>query len=95
MKFQVPSVKEKKHSKVQNPYIYVMLQGRIPFHVPEQVPWAEVAKMLSTKFAQMTGRGLTDQNLRYLANKLFNTTGQQDHSQTHVSWSQFNRVGYS
>ncbi|XP_052803181.1 signal transducer and activator of transcription 5B-like isoform X2 [Mya arenaria] len=65
--------------------------GRIPFQVPDQVPWPEVASMLSTKFAHMTGRGLTEQNLRYLANKLFAVTGQQDFSQHKVAWAQFNK----
>jgi len=41
----------------------------------------------------MTGRGLSENNLRYLSNKLFNTGGSPDYSNTVVTWSQFNKVG--
>ncbi|KAL4228952.1 Signal transducer and activator of transcription 5B [Mactra antiquata] len=64
---------------------------RIPFQVPDTVPWPELAKMLSTKFEAMTGRGLNDSNLKYLANKLFGTSGQVDFSNHKVSWVQFNK----
>lgn len=71
------------------------LQKRIPFQVPDTVPWPELGKMLSTKFEAMTGRGLSDSNLRYLANKLFGTSGQMDFSNSMVTWVQFNKVGYN
>ncbi|XP_060571186.1 signal transducer and activator of transcription 5A-like isoform X2 [Ruditapes philippinarum] len=66
--------------------------GRIPFQVPDKVPWSEVAKMLSTKFCAMTGRGLSDINLKYLGNKLFGMSGTVDFSSAVVSWTQFNKV---
>lgn len=74
-------------------HLVLFLQGRTPFQVPDQVPWPDVAEMLSIKFYQMTGRGLKESNLQYLANKLFNTSGNHDYSNTMVTWSQFNKVG--
>ena len=69
------------------------LQCRKPFLVPDTVPWSEVGKMLSTKFMSMTGRGLSEGNLKYLATKIFGpTAGNQDPSQLMVTWSQFNKV---
>lgn len=64
--------------------------GRIPFQVPEAVPWPEIARMLSTKFLAMTGKGLDDNSLSYLATKIF-STGKQDFSQMMVTWLQFNK----
>ena len=48
--------------------------------------------MLSTKFCAMTGRGLSEGNLKYLGNKLFGTSGTVDFSSAVVSWAQFNKV---
>ncbi|XP_053409136.1 signal transducer and activator of transcription 5B-like isoform X3 [Mercenaria mercenaria] len=65
--------------------------GRTPFQVPDKVPWSDLAKMLSTKFCAMTGRGLSDSNLKYLGNKLFGTSGTVDFSSAVVTWAQFNK----
>ncbi|KAF2355356.1 STAT transcription factor protein interaction [Trinorchestia longiramus] len=46
-------------------------QGRVLFAVPDKVPWPKVADMLDTKFKSVTGRGLTHDNLQYLAGKAF------------------------
>lgn len=62
--------------------------GRIPFQVPDSVSWLELAKMLSTKFKAMTGRGLSESNLSFLAGKLFGNSG-TDLDTAMVSWSQF------
>jgi len=45
--------------------------GRIPFAVPEKVAWKAVAEALNMKFRSATGRPLTDDNLRFLAEKAF------------------------
>lgn len=45
--------------------------GRIPFKVPDRVPWANVATALSMKFLAVTGRGLSDESLIFLAEKVF------------------------
>lgn len=45
--------------------------GRKPFVVPDKVPWAQVANALNLKFTAATGRPLSDENLKYLAEKVF------------------------
>lgn len=62
--------------------------GRIPFQVPDAVPWSDLAEMLSTKFKAMTGKGLSDSNLNFLAGKLFGPSV-PDLSTAVVTWSQF------
>lgn len=64
--------------------------GRAPFAVPEKVPWGQVAEALNIKFTAATGRPLTDDNIRFLAEKAFRI--QQpggDYSNMLFSWSQF------
>ncbi|XP_076437051.1 signal transducer and activator of transcription 5B-like [Babylonia areolata] len=63
--------------------------GRLPFVVPEQVPWPYLGEQLSMKFRQHTGRGLSIDSLDYLASKIFGV--QADYSQTLISWVQFNK----
>uniref|UniRef100_A0A0P4VTF2 Signal transducer and activator of transcription n=2 Tax=Scylla olivacea TaxID=85551 RepID=A0A0P4VTF2_SCYOL len=67
-------------------------QGRIPFTVPDKVPWPQVADMLDAKFKSATGRGLTEDNLRFLAGKAFRLDRSpqvQDFTNMMLSWSQF------
>ncbi|KAL6986575.1 Signal transducer and activator of transcription 5B [Sarracenia purpurea var. burkii] len=45
--------------------------GRKPFIVPDTVTWARVAIALNMKFIQSTGKALTDESIKYLAEKLF------------------------
>ena len=45
--------------------------GRVPFAVPDKVPWAQVAEALNVKFRSATGRALMEDNLRFLAEKAF------------------------
>jgi signal transducer and activator of transcription 5B len=45
--------------------------GRIPFAVPDKVAWLQVADALNMKFKAATGRLLTEENLRFLAEKAF------------------------
>ncbi|XP_021921231.1 signal transducer and activator of transcription 5B isoform X1 [Zootermopsis nevadensis] len=66
--------------------------GRIPFAVPDKVAWLQVADALNMKFKAATGRLLTEENLRFLAEKAFRGGGQQqvgDYSTMMLSWSQF------
>lgn len=66
--------------------------GRDPFVVPDAVPWPQLADQLSLKFHQATGRGLTKENLDYLASKIFNVQGvKPDFSGKKISWAQFNK----
>lgn len=65
--------------------------GRVPFVVPDKVPWGQVAEALNMKFRSATGRSLTEDNLRFLAEKAFrsgNPSG-QDYSSLLLSWAQF------
>lgn len=43
--------------------------GRLPFQVPDRVPWPRVAVALNVKFKSITGRNLTPENLRFLKEK--------------------------
>lgn len=45
--------------------------GRSLFNVPEEVPWKYMSEVLNMKFILATGRGLTKENLTYLAEKAF------------------------
>ncbi|GIY78909.1 signal transducer and activator of transcription 5B [Caerostris darwini] len=62
--------------------------GRVPFQVPDKVRWKEVADVLSTKFKSGTGRALSEDNLQFLAGKVFRTSGFVD-PESQVTWSQF------
>lgn len=62
--------------------------GRVPFAVPEKVPWNKVAETLSLKFRAATGRGLTEDNLRFLAEKAFRGNF-NDSSNSLLTWAQF------
>uniref|UniRef100_A0A8B9VXZ6 Signal transducer and activator of transcription 5B n=1 Tax=Anas zonorhyncha TaxID=75864 RepID=A0A8B9VXZ6_9AVES len=70
--------------------------GRVPFAVPDKVQWPQLCEALNMKFKAevQSSRGLTKENLVFLAQKLFNSTSThlEDYSSTTVSWSQFNRV---
>nr|KAF7389710.1 hypothetical protein H0235_018194 [Vespula pensylvanica] len=65
--------------------------GRIPFVVPDKVPWGQVAEALNVKFRSATGRSLTDDNLHFLAEKAFRggNAGGQEYSSLLLSWAQF------
>lgn len=71
-------------------------QGRVPFAVPDKVQWPQLCEALNMKFKAevQSSRGLTKENLVFLAQKLFNSSSShlEDYSSTTVSWSQFNRV---
>lgn len=68
----------------------------MPFAVPDKVQWPQLCEALNMKFKAevQSSRGLTKENLVFLAQKLFNSTSShlEDYSSTTVSWSQFNRV---
>ncbi|CAL8124206.1 unnamed protein product [Orchesella dallaii] len=65
--------------------------GRMPFQVPERVPWFRVAQALNVKFKSMTGRALTESNLQFLSEKAFRTLHTQPPPQPPdlLTWSQF------
>uniref|UniRef100_A0A452VLY8 Signal transducer and activator of transcription n=1 Tax=Ursus maritimus TaxID=29073 RepID=A0A452VLY8_URSMA len=69
--------------------------GRVPFAVPDKVLWPQLCEALNMKFKAevQSNRGLTKENLVFLAQKLFNssTSHLEDYNGMSVSWSQFNR----
>uniref|UniRef100_A0A8C8VF26 Signal transducer and activator of transcription n=1 Tax=Pelusios castaneus TaxID=367368 RepID=A0A8C8VF26_9SAUR len=69
--------------------------GRVPFTVPDKVLWPQLCEALNMKFKAevQSSRGLTKENLLFLAQKLFNSSSTQleEYSTMSVSWSQFNR----
>ena len=70
-------------------HYYCCLQ---PFLVPEKVPWLQVANTLNMKFKASCGRGLTEENLKFLAGKAFsfrNMGYNADCSNLMITWSQF------
>lgn len=70
-------------------------QGRVPFAVPDKVLWPQLCEALNMKFKAevQSNRGLTKENLVFLAQKLFNSSSShlEDYNGLSVSWSQFNR----
>ncbi|XP_011681709.1 signal transducer and activator of transcription 5B isoform X2 [Strongylocentrotus purpuratus] len=69
--------------------------GRVPFVVPDGVPFADMGRALNSKFMLANGRSLSDANLLYLAQKAFSpdhNVGQtEDFSNVYITWSIFNR----
>ncbi|XP_029782908.1 signal transducer and activator of transcription 5A [Suricata suricatta] len=69
--------------------------GRVPFAVPDKVLWPQLCEALNMKFKAevQSNRGLTKENLVFLAQKLFNNSSShlEDYNGMSVSWSQFNR----
>ncbi|XP_054161736.1 signal transducer and activator of transcription 5B-like [Oppia nitens] len=65
--------------------------GRQPFVVPEKVPFSQVGEVLSQKFKGAVGRGLSDDNLRFLAGKAFRNPNLQDWQNQLLSWSLFSK----
>jgi len=49
--------------------------GRVPFNVPDKVPWRNVAETINMKFSAATGRGLSEDSLIFLAEKAFRYVG--------------------
>ncbi|CAI9556941.1 unnamed protein product [Staurois parvus] len=69
--------------------------GRVPFVVPDKVLWPQLCEALNMKFKAevQSNRGLSDENLVFLAQKLFNNNSnhKDDYNNMTVSWAQFNR----
>ncbi|XP_061565284.1 signal transducer and activator of transcription 5B-like isoform X1 [Cololabis saira] len=80
--------------------------GRVPFLVPDKVSWPQLCKALDMKYraemqsgrgqsgrGQQSGRGLTEDNLVFLAQKAFSgaSNNPEDYRNMSVSWAQFNR----
>ncbi|XP_037912152.1 signal transducer and transcription activator isoform X3 [Hermetia illucens] len=62
---------------------------REPFQVPEYVSWLELASALNTKFYSQTKRALTEDNKRFLCEKIFRNEYKSDDTKNYVKWGQF------
>ncbi|XP_055677197.1 signal transducer and activator of transcription 5A-like isoform X1 [Lutzomyia longipalpis] len=64
---------------------------RIPFQVPDKVPWPRLADALNMKFKAATGRCLTEANLQFLCEKAFRhgTPNTLNQNEMYISWAQF------
>ncbi|XP_066554522.1 signal transducer and activator of transcription 5B isoform X1 [Amia ocellicauda] len=69
--------------------------GRVPFIVPDKVLWPQLCEALNMKFKAevQSNRGLSEENLVFLAQKAFSSSGvsPEDYRNMTMSWSQFNR----
>ncbi|XP_072927600.1 signal transducer and activator of transcription 5B-like isoform X2 [Hemitrygon akajei] len=69
--------------------------GRVPFVVPDKVLWPQLCEALNMKFKAevQSNRGLSEENLVFLAQKAFSSSAihPEDYSNMTISWSQFNR----
>ncbi|XP_022830266.1 signal transducer and activator of transcription 5B isoform X4 [Spodoptera litura] len=66
--------------------------GRVPFAVPDKVTWGQLAETLRIKFCSATGGDLSEDNLRFLAEKIFRTSlplNTMELNAMPVSWTQF------
>lgn len=76
--------------------VYLQFQGRVPFVVPDKVLWPQLCEALNMKFKAevQSNRGLSEENLVFLAQKAFSSSAihADDYSNMTISWSQFNRV---
>lgn len=63
------------------------LIDRTPFDVVDQVTWPQLAEALNQETTAYCGRGLTDQNLRFLFEKILRN--QPASSNDLISWSRF------
>uniref|UniRef100_A0A672GXS4 Signal transducer and activator of transcription n=1 Tax=Salarias fasciatus TaxID=181472 RepID=A0A672GXS4_SALFA len=71
------------------------VKGRVPFVVPDKVLWPQLCDALDMKYkAEMhSGRGLSEDNLVFLAQKAFSSgsNNPEDYRSMTISWAQFNR----
>lgn len=70
-------------------------QDRVPFVVPERVPWKLMCSTLNSKFTSevQTQHNLDQYNQHFLAQKIFDKPDfADDFSNMMVSWAQFNKV---
>uniref|UniRef100_A0A672RA13 Signal transducer and activator of transcription 3-like n=1 Tax=Sinocyclocheilus grahami TaxID=75366 RepID=A0A672RA13_SINGR len=70
--------------------------GRVPFIVPDKVLWPQLCEALNMKYKAevQSNRGLSEENLVFLAQKAFSSSSvnPEDYRNMTITWSQFNRV---
>uniref|UniRef100_A0A8C6KIT2 Signal transducer and activator of transcription n=1 Tax=Nothobranchius furzeri TaxID=105023 RepID=A0A8C6KIT2_NOTFU len=69
--------------------------GRVPFLVPDKVLWPQLCEAINMKYKAevQSNRGLSEENLVFLAQKAFSSTSNNpdDYRSMTMTWSQFNR----
>uniref|UniRef100_UPI00358E64A9 signal transducer and activator of transcription 5B-like isoform X2 n=1 Tax=Myxine glutinosa TaxID=7769 RepID=UPI00358E64A9 len=69
--------------------------GRIPFQVPEKVLWPQLVEALNSKLKSevQSQRGLSEENIVFLAQKAFNSSAmhRDEFNNLTITWAQFNR----
>uniref|UniRef100_A0A4W5MK09 Signal transducer and activator of transcription n=1 Tax=Hucho hucho TaxID=62062 RepID=A0A4W5MK09_9TELE len=69
--------------------------GRVPFMVPDKVLWPQLCEALNMKYKAevQSNRGLSEENLVFLAQKAFSSSSinPDDYRGMTMTWSQFNR----
>uniref|UniRef100_A0A674CZT9 Signal transducer and activator of transcription n=1 Tax=Salmo trutta TaxID=8032 RepID=A0A674CZT9_SALTR len=69
--------------------------GRVPFIVPDKVLWPQLCEALNMKYKAevQSNRGLSEENLVFLAQKAFSSSSinPDDYRGMTMTWSQFNR----
>ncbi|KAF7697896.1 hypothetical protein HF521_004406 [Silurus meridionalis] len=69
--------------------------GRVPFLVPDKVMWPQLCEALNMKYKAevQSNRGLSEENLVFLAQKAFSSSSSnpEDYRGMTMTWSQFNR----
>lgn len=76
-----------------------MFQGRVPFVVPDKIVWPQLCEALNMKYKSevQSNRGLSEDNLVFLAQKAFSSSSNnpEDYRNMTITWSQFNRVTHT
>uniref|UniRef100_A0A672LW10 Signal transducer and activator of transcription n=1 Tax=Sinocyclocheilus grahami TaxID=75366 RepID=A0A672LW10_SINGR len=71
------------------------VKGRVPFIVPDKVLWPQLCEALNMKYKAevQSNRGLSEENLVFLAQKAFSSScvNPEDYRNMTMTWSQFNR----
>ncbi|CAG02821.1 unnamed protein product, partial [Tetraodon nigroviridis] len=69
--------------------------GRVPFLVPDKVLWPQLCDAINMKYKAevQSNRGLSEENLVFLAQKAFSSSSNNpdDYRNMTMTWSQFNR----
>uniref|UniRef100_A0A8C7WQA7 Signal transducer and activator of transcription n=1 Tax=Oryzias sinensis TaxID=183150 RepID=A0A8C7WQA7_9TELE len=71
------------------------VKGRVPFLVPDKVLWPQLCDAINMKYKAevQSNRGLSEENLVFLAQKAFSSSSNNpdDYRSMTMTWSQFNR----
>ncbi|TKS92206.1 Signal transducer and activator of transcription 5B [Collichthys lucidus] len=71
------------------------VKGRVPFLVPDKVLWPQLCDAINMKYKAevQSNRGLSEENLVFLAQKAFSSSSNNpdDYRNMTMTWSQFNR----